>query len=264
LLNGIDHIVVIVPDLETAIRNYGELGFTVTRGGKHPIGSENALIPFADGSYIELIAFTTSEERHPWQALLEKGGGLIDFCAATDNLEADRERFRFAGAPLTDPMPLSRTRPDGFTLRWRLSIPLPPWFGIVPFLIEDETPRQERVPRNSTHQNGAIGIGAVTLAVEDLAAVRRVYEAILGQLAQKIDVPELSAHGLRLQIGPHVCEVLSPHKSGGEVAEWLRSRGPSLFSATLNIISDSNQALDLRKTLNARLFLERRARIQRN
>ena len=59
MIKGIDHIVVVVPDLEDAITKYGELGFTVVRGGKHNIGTHNALIAFADGSYVELIAFLT-------------------------------------------------------------------------------------------------------------------------------------------------------------------------------------------------------------
>ena len=46
MLKGIDHFVVVVSDLEAAIKSYGELGFTVVRGGKHNIGTHNALIAF--------------------------------------------------------------------------------------------------------------------------------------------------------------------------------------------------------------------------
>ncbi|TMJ30929.1 MAG: VOC family protein, partial [Alphaproteobacteria bacterium] len=56
-VQAIDHLVIMFPDLETAIRDYTELGFTVVRGGSHPTGTHNALIAFADGAYVELIAF---------------------------------------------------------------------------------------------------------------------------------------------------------------------------------------------------------------
>ena len=52
-LQAIDHLVIMVRDLGAAIRDYSELGFTVVPGGSHPTGTHNALIAFADGSYLE-------------------------------------------------------------------------------------------------------------------------------------------------------------------------------------------------------------------
>ena len=63
------------------------LGFSVVEGGRHPYGSYNALIGFADGSYIELLGFYEDSPNQPWWDLLHKhGGGLIDFCLATDDI----------------------------------------------------------------------------------------------------------------------------------------------------------------------------------
>jgi catechol 2,3-dioxygenase-like lactoylglutathione lyase family enzyme len=54
----LDHVVILVAELERAIADYTTLGFTVQRGGTHAGGStHNALVGFADGSYLELIAF---------------------------------------------------------------------------------------------------------------------------------------------------------------------------------------------------------------
>ena len=74
MLHGIDHIAVVVPDLNTAIANYTTLGFTVVPGGRHPIGSHNALIAFEDGSYIELLAFFEPNPGHRWYQVLQQGG----------------------------------------------------------------------------------------------------------------------------------------------------------------------------------------------
>src|SRR5262249_23808623 len=172
---------VVVPELEEAIRSYGEADFTVVRGGKHNIGTNNALIALADGSYIELIAFLNPVPGHPWYAALEKGRGIVDFCMQTDDLAADTDLMRRAGATMSDPNPMTRDRPDGYRLSWVLSIPGPPLNGQIPFLIKDETPRDERVPLDRSHRNGITGLKTLTLAVEDPGIVSRCYARVLGR-----------------------------------------------------------------------------------
>src|SRR5260370_12903121 len=54
-VQAIDHLVIMFPDLETAIRDYTELGFTVVRGGAHPAGTLNAPVAFPDVAEFELI-----------------------------------------------------------------------------------------------------------------------------------------------------------------------------------------------------------------
>src|SRR3989338_6231807 len=66
MLTGIDHIVIVVQNLDEAARNYEKLGFTVVPGGRHPVGSHNVLISFADGSYIEIISFYQPSPDHRW------------------------------------------------------------------------------------------------------------------------------------------------------------------------------------------------------
>ena len=118
MFKGIDHFVIVVPELEAAIRDYTTAGFAVVRGGRHTIGSHNALIALADGAYIELIAFLESAGGHPWYATLEKGGGLVDFCMQTDDLQADAQAMRQAGVPMSAANPMTRDRPDGFRVSW--------------------------------------------------------------------------------------------------------------------------------------------------
>jgi len=49
VLKGIDHIVIVVRDLDAAVTGYGKLGFTVVRGGRHPsMGTHNALVAFSE------------------------------------------------------------------------------------------------------------------------------------------------------------------------------------------------------------------------
>ncbi len=255
MLKGIDHLVIAVRDLDAAVASYTQLGFTVVPGGRHPVGTHNALIAFTDGAYIELIAFYEPSPSHKWWGPLQRGGGLVDFCMQTDDLAADTAALRAAGLPIDDPSPLSRTRPDGYQLRWVLSIPREGGRGVAPFLIQDETPRQERVPRQTAHANGVTGIGAVTVGVADVGAVRAWYGGVLGCAGEAIRRDDLEAAGLRFGIGPHTFDFVAPTGARGPLPGWLAARGPSPFAATLKTASRRRGPLDEAKTLGAKLSL---------
>jgi len=253
MLTGIDHIVIVVPDLAAAAKSYEALGFTVVPGGRHPTGSHNALIAFADGSYVELISFYEPSPRHKWWAPLQRGGGLVDYCMQTDDLLADTRAFRAAGVDIDDPSPLSRVRPDGYQLHWVLSIPRGGHKGVAPFLIQDETPRDERVPRQTKHANGVTGLGTITIAVEDTAPVRGWYAAALGQAGVAVRQDDVGGVGSRFTVGPHSVEVLAPAGASGPLREWLERRGPSPWSATLQNPGGARGPLDPARTMGARL-----------
>ena len=255
MLTGIDHIVIVVSDLQAAVRDYEQLGFTVVPGGRHPIGTYNALISLEDGAYIELIAFYEPNPNHRWWAPLQKGGGLVDFCMQTDDLTSDTARLRSAGVNIDDPQPLTRTRPDGYRLNWVLSIPREGHRAVAPFLIQDETPREERIPRQKTHQNGATGIATVTVAVDDLPTVRQWYRSALGYNGESIKQENIQADGVRFKIGSHRFDFLKPMTRQSPLAAYLQLRGPSPYAAPLRSSSTERTILDNRLTHGARLSL---------
>lgn len=237
MLHGIDHLVILVAELEAAIESYREQGFTVVPGGRHPTRTHNALIGLADGSYLELLAFYEPNPQSKWWPKLAQGGGLIAACMQTDDLRGEIAAFREAGVAMGDPMPLSRVRPDGYHLKWVLSVHNGQHPDVVPFLIEDETPRDERVPKERQHRNSATGIGTVTFAVDDLPSVRRWYGAVLRNDGEQIEREDLNASGVRFVVGPHRLDFVTPKGSLGPVQDWLRARGPSPFSLTLKTAS---------------------------
>src|SRR5215472_18245097 len=66
----LDHVVVVVSSLAEATRSFAAAGFTVTPGGRHDaIPTENALVAFADGSYLELLAARDTSTRDELRAL---------------------------------------------------------------------------------------------------------------------------------------------------------------------------------------------------
>jgi Glyoxalase-like domain len=256
MLLGIDHLVIVVQDLQQAANDYQQLGFTVVPGGKHPVGSHNVLISFADGSYLELIAFYRDAVDHRWWEPLQKGERLVDYCMQTDDLQGDTLKLSQAGVAINDPVPWSRTRPDGYELKWMLSLATGAHRGVAPFLIQDITPRQERIPREFEHQNGTTGIDTVTIAIGELAQVDRWYSAVLGQSGKPIARTELGAEGLGFSVGPHTVEFLMPSNASSPLFNWIRSYGPSPYSATLRSRVADAKLLEQSLTHGAQLYFK--------
>jgi catechol 2,3-dioxygenase-like lactoylglutathione lyase family enzyme len=236
MICGIDHIVIPVPDLEAATADYSKLGFTVVRGGRHSgLNTHNALIAFADGCYFELIAFLEPPPpgAHWWNEALQRGGGLTDFCVQSDNLEDDAAAFRRAGATISAPFAMSRDRPDGYRISWELAVSEGDTRGLVPFFIRDITPRDERVPRNRTHPNGATGVEALAIVVPDVNSIRPIYETALECVGAPIARDDLEADGVHFALGPQDLQFIAPRSSSGAAAQRLRIRGPSPFEVKL-------------------------------
>jgi Glyoxalase-like domain len=190
---------------------------------------------------------------HPWYTALEKGGGIVDFCMQTDNLADDAEAMRRAGVAIGMPTSMTRERPDGYRLSWVLAIPGPPLNGLVPFLVKDDTPRAERVPRERSHRNGVTGIRSLTVAVEDPGAASVPYTRVLGRSAAPIQRPELDGAGARFMIGAHAVDLIAPNRAEGPLVDWIKQRGQSPYAATL--AGPTNAYLDSALLCHARLLI---------
>ena len=182
MILGIDHILVAVDDLELGIEVYEKLGFQVLRGGRHPkMGTENALVPLADGTYLELIAIwdqALAEEFSPSvAAAMHHENRIATFALASDNLDADVAAIRERGFELSDPRDGERERPDGQRVTWRTSFSPDIRF---PFLIQDVMPRAERVPAPTSGIGQGLNMGDVNVGVVDLASAQIAYTELLG------------------------------------------------------------------------------------
>ncbi len=227
MLKGIDHIVILVRDLAQAQADYAALGFTVVPGGEHTGGAtHNALVAFADGSYLELIAFKRDDPDHRWWERHTQGGGLVDFALWPGDIAADLAAANERGAGYAGPVPGGRLRPDGLQVDWQLGLPPSP---DLPFMCYDVTPRDRRVPSGATtqHANGALGVGRVTVAVRDLGESVTRYQALLGT----------APHGGQdstpmFQVGRVGIELVAPDFSS-DVEEYLEERGDGPFALEL-------------------------------
>lgn len=197
---AIDHIVIAVRDLAQASADYAAAGFTVTPGGWHTGGAtHNALISFADGAYFELIAFAEpdQEQPHKWWPRFARGEGTVDFAMLSPDLGAEAARLRAAGLTAEGPTDGGRERPDGEVLAWRsltLGTEIP-----LPFVIEDVTARELRVPPPpaTEHGLGVTGIAGLVMLVPDLEAASAAYTALLGVAAEAVEPSIAGVHAVR-------------------------------------------------------------------
>jgi hypothetical protein len=195
MLRQLDHVVLVARDLKTAIADHRRRGFTVTPGGEHADGvTHNALITFADGSYLELVAFRDLDRAltHRWWKVAADGGGLADFALLSDDLAADTAAL--GDLVKTPPKDGGRIRPDGVELRWRTAVLKAP----LPFVIEDITARELRVPGGAAaqHANGAIGIAAVTIGAVDLGDTEWRYAELRKRGAPQVDLRKAEKDGV--------------------------------------------------------------------
>ena len=253
MILGIDHLVIVVKDLAQAARDYEQLGFTVVPGGQHPVGSHNVLISFQDGSYLELIAFYRDAVDHRWWEPLSRGERLVDFCFQTDDLRGDMKKLKDAGVAINDPVPWSRKRPDGYELKWLLALATGSHRGVAPFLIEDVTPRTERIPQQFQHNNGVTGISEITVAAGELVQIEKWYSTLLGTAGEHFAAPEHGAAGVHFQAGQHGLNFLAPRSATSPLVDWLRTYGPSPYSALLR--GSGPAALDPSLTHGAKLSI---------
>lgn len=238
IFTRIDHIVILAQRLDEAMRTYQELGFQVVAGGEHPGGTHNALVAFQDGSYLELIAFQEPERPvpHRWYGFLASGGGLVDFALGADDVAAVVERARSSGLDYTGPVPGARRRPDGEELRWRLGTPSPERTGELPFVIDDVTPRELRVPGDelTRHANGVVGVRAIIVAVRDLGEAAQLYGKLFGVTPPAAAADQaLEAQTVTFSVGSQRVVLAYPSGPASPIAARIQRQGDGPFEVVL-------------------------------
>ena len=151
----IDHLVLAALSLDAGNRRVVELtGVTPAFGGVHTgRGTHNALASLGPPSYLEVIA-PDPEQPGVASALipdgLEAGPRLVAFAVGCDDLDAAVTALRHADvADVADPFEMSRARPDGRVLTWRLAFVGSRVGGAHPFLISwdgDDSPTHDSPP----------------------------------------------------------------------------------------------------------------------
>lgn len=260
-MRGIDHIVIAVRDLALASNDYAQLGFTVTPGGEHTGGAtHNALISFADGAYFELIAFREPDrpQEHKWWAKFAKGEGTVDFALRADDVAAEATRLTEAGIEIDGPQDGGRLRPDGERIAWR-NLGLTAAGAPLPFVIEDVTPREMRVPPGAAteHPLGVAGIAGVTLIVDDLDRASGLFAALLDTSGEpsSSDIAGVR-RARRFTFDSHWIELAEVDPSAGELRKHIEERGAAPYEIVLASAGARVAPLSLDQSHGARIRFE--------
>lgn len=236
MITGIDHLVILFPKLDDAIETYRSLGFHVLPGGEHPYGTHNALVTFQDGSYLELIAFKEPEKPHDhrWYRFLDRPG-LVDFAMGVENVDSELGRVRTAGIDYQDVKPGARKRLDGVQLEWRTLPPADTRTGELPFLIEDVTNRDLRVPggADAQHENNVTGIKRLVVAVREFEEAILEYSAIIGSEPERGEHEDLGAMTATYQCGRHEIMLAYPTTPSSPLVKRIQQAGDGPFQVVL-------------------------------
>ena len=169
---NLDHVVLPVPDLETARARYEALGFTVAPDGRHKFGTENCCVKFANGTFLEPLAIG---HRETVEANALKGNNFLSRDAAYrfrngdngfsmvvftgDDARSERKEFRKAGYK---PGKLVTVKRPGVHARLAFALDeRAPDFSM--FLCQDVGTVSKSKPKLLKHENGALRISQVTL-----------------------------------------------------------------------------------------------------
>lgn len=250
----LDHLIIAVDNLDTAMEDYRSLGFRVMYGGKHASGTtHNAIVPFADGIYLELIALTGESASNTsdtdFANFFENGEGSAGYGLYTDDLNEDVNDMRERGVLVTPIQIGSRELPDGRVVKWRIAYVNN---SIFPLFLQDETPRKWRVPdidRYTNHENGVKGVSQVIFVVDDLHTGIAKYRAILGV------PPQVDHHSAYFLLESSLLKISVPMNSDMEAHLKARKDAPYEIHLRVRGGKDEEGELDIAKTRGIRMIM---------
>jgi hypothetical protein len=217
----LDHLVIGTGDLDATGALLASLGFLVGARNRHPWGTENRLVQFADETFLELI--TVAEpglipphvpRRFSFGAFvrdaLARGPGLSMLVLKSADARADATGFAAAEIGEFEPFDFARKgrRADGAETEVAFSLA---------FAAEAAMPHcafftcQQHFPENfwscpaQAHPNGAKGVARVTLVAENPSDHHIFLAAFTGNREMRA-----TSAGIEIAAGQGVIEVVSP------------------------------------------------------
>lgn len=252
-----DHAIIAVNDLKQAQSNFEALGFTVFYGGKHASGvTENCLIVLQDDSYLELIARvdgSTMDESDSLQSIFVSGEGWVGYALLSQSLTQDVTLMRQRGLVLADPLENGRMTPDGERIDWRAANLDN---SLMPFFLEDVTPRSMRVPddHRRIHENGATGIAQIIVAVPELEPAVELYRSVLGQNESPSTLDISLTRAVDFALVGTTLTLIAPVSNDSALTAHLAKRSPGIYAIYLS--GGTAGQLDASHTHSALLYMQ--------
>jgi hypothetical protein len=227
----VDHVPFAWERLDPVRRAAAAVGLPTTYGGPHSDGgTEMALVPLADGAYLELVAATGDGEPRYWPAHVAASAGPADWCLRVDDAGAHLKRAIDAGVPVRGPRPGGRERPDGRRLEWDVGHLDAPG---LPFVVADRTPRAWRVAGDDRLD---ARLAEVVVAVEAVATTVDRLTRLYG-LPTPVEA-ESRAFDATLHRFPGTPVTLAAPDAGSRLAERVANLGAGPCAFLLSASAD--------------------------
>lgn len=179
-ISGLDHVVILVKDLDRARDTYSRMGFTLTPRGLHSLGSQNHCVMFMR-DYLELMALPVPPPPafQYFAEFLAKGEGAGALALASEDALAAREELVKSGVAAEPALALSRPVENLGEARFTLvQLPTASTPGFRSFLCQHHTRDTVWRPETLQHRNGASGIESVVVATSDPAIYGTLFEGL--------------------------------------------------------------------------------------
>ena len=187
-LEGIDHSVIAVRDLDRAEAQFRRLGFALTPRGHHTrLGSYNHCAMFSE-DYLELIALGT-KSRPFLERFLAVREGLSGIAFRTRDARATHARLRAEGFNPADPVEFGRpVEAEGRSGQARFvttEVDTSRMPGVRVFFCQHETPELVWLPAYQSHANGVRAMLALT-TIDESGEAAATYARLLGKPVEPI------------------------------------------------------------------------------
>lgn len=204
-IEGLDHVVITVQDLDTAAERWRALGFTVSPRGTHSahLGTGNHTIMFED-DYLELLGILQATELNAPSRdfLTRRHQGLEQAAFRTGNAAQGAAALARLGVRAIGPVDFSRpvSRPDGSQAEAAFSIfnwpPAQRPADLRIFACQHHTRDAVWLPELTQHANTVTGIDRIIAIAPDPVAAAK-------ELATLLDTTqEATANGALIRTGP--------------------------------------------------------------
>ena len=250
MVHGIDHVVLPVRDLAVARVRLNALGFTVAPDALHPFGTGNACVFFANRTYIEPLAVANriemEENARKGLVFLRRliayrfrcgPEGFSKLALTTEDADGDRARLDEAGYGGGPVFPFERKAiaADGAetTIGVRLAFALDERSpDMTLFCCQHIGTEGFWAPKNTTHDNGALGIAEVFAAEENPSDFQYDLEAVTGERGI-----HASSLGIHAELPKGAFSIVTPtafRMIFGRDPQ-LSGRGPRLSAFVVNV-----------------------------
>ena len=245
MIKAIDHLIVVVEDLDSAIENYTNIfGFGPSWRGVHSeLGTANALFAL-DNLYLELLAANSHEGTGALmvKATLEQDGeGLAGLVFGTSNISAAKTNLEDQGIKLGDlTVGTGFDNDQGLTRTWKnLFLPFSLTRGLFTFLIEHETgslPKVANVSFSSVQK-----LDHVVVNTNDPDGLLHLYKNIFGiRLALDQTIEKWGGRMLFFRLNETTIEVIGKLTDDTESIDKLWG-----LAWTVSDIKESHKRLSL-------------------